>query len=145
MKVILREIPLEGLVVETEEPPSLIAEKPEGKEAEDIKFVKPFMLKAKIDKTPDTLIAFIEINSTYQSFCSRCLIDVIRDFECSFLLDFPITRQTEYVEFSEDIRQEIILSLPNRILCQEDCKGLCPKCGNNLNKAKCLCDDEQPG
>ncbi|MEG1706531.1 MAG: DUF177 domain-containing protein, partial [Clostridia bacterium] len=38
------------------------------------------------------------------------------------------------------VEDEIVLALPISILCQENCKGLCPKCGINLNKSTCSCD-----
>jgi uncharacterized protein len=39
------------------------------------------------------------------------------------------------------VREQVLLSLPSRTLCTEDCKGLCPRCGQNLNQAKCSCDE----
>lgn len=38
------------------------------------------------------------------------------------------------------VREQVLLSLPTRTLCTEDCKGLCPSCGQNLNSASCNCD-----
>ena len=35
---------------------------------------------------------------------------------------------------------ELLVSIPGKILCREDCKGLCPVCGTNLNVAECGCD-----
>jgi uncharacterized protein len=41
----------------------------------------------------------------------------------------------------EDVlREQVLLSLPVRTLCREDCKGLCPRCGQNLNSETCTCD-----
>lgn len=37
------------------------------------------------------------------------------------------------------VREQVLLSLPSRTLCKPDCKGLCPRCGQNLNVAKCNC------
>ena len=39
------------------------------------------------------------------------------------------------------VREQVLLSLPSRTLCTADCKGLCPRCGQNLNQAKCTCDE----
>ncbi|MDQ2835500.1 MAG: DUF177 domain-containing protein [Acidobacteriota bacterium] len=39
------------------------------------------------------------------------------------------------------VREQVLLSLPSRTLCTPDCKGLCPRCGQNLNQAKCSCDE----
>lgn len=38
------------------------------------------------------------------------------------------------------VREQVFLSLPARSLCGEDCKGLCPRCGKNLNSESCNCD-----
>ena len=41
----------------------------------------------------------------------------------------------------EDVlREQVLLSLPARTLCQPDCKGLCPRCGLNRNETACSCD-----
>ena len=38
---------------------------------------------------------------------------------------------------------EALLNWPSRVLCREDCKGLCPVCGHNLNEGDCGCDRSQ--
>jgi len=45
----------------------------------------------------------------------------------------------------EDVlREQVLLSLPVRTLCKPDCKGLCPRCGQNRNSQPCSCDEGQP-
>ena len=46
------------------------------------------------------------------------------------------------VDLSNPARDLILLSLPQVILCRQDCEGLCPKCGTNLNVNKCDCKNE---
>jgi uncharacterized protein len=42
----------------------------------------------------------------------------------------------------EDVlREQVLLSLPVRTLCKPDCKGLCPRCGQNRNSQPCHCDE----
>ena len=41
------------------------------------------------------------------------------------------------------VREAVILELPMRFLCSEDCKGLCPLCGANLNRGPCACGDRE--
>ena len=49
----------------------------------------------------------------------------------------------EEVDLDEIIQEQVYLSLPIiRILCKENCQGLCPVCGNNLNKENCQCNRE---
>lgn len=85
--------------------------------------------------------------------CARCLAPVNQAF--SVEVDFPIA--TGPVESEEEVivaegekidldalTQEILLvHLPWRLLCREDCKGLCPKCGKDLNEGSCDCDHKE--
>ena len=49
------------------------------------------------------------------------------------------------VDLSDELREDILMSLPHRFLCREDCAGLCPRCGANLNKGACGCPEEEGG
>jgi uncharacterized protein len=92
--------------------------------------------------------------------CARCLDPVAQRLEEQFDLLFrPIgvdggapehaisTSDTEigYYEggrlaLEDVLREQVLLSLPSRALCRQDCKGLCPRCGRNLNIETCACD-----
>ncbi|HEY0784266.1 MAG TPA: DUF177 domain-containing protein [Acidobacteriaceae bacterium] len=43
------------------------------------------------------------------------------------------------LEFKDVLREQVLLALPARTLCREDCKGLCPRCGGNQNAEPCTC------
>lgn len=43
------------------------------------------------------------------------------------------------LELEDLLREQILLSLPMRVLCREDCAGLCPRCGHNRNAGPCAC------
>ncbi len=45
----------------------------------------------------------------------------------------------DLIEVDEVVREQILLAVPMRKLCRQDCKGLCPVCGQNLNKETCAC------
>lgn len=45
------------------------------------------------------------------------------------------------IDLSDDIRQTVLLSVPLKLLCRENCKGLCPHCGINLNAETCACSE----
>ncbi len=47
------------------------------------------------------------------------------------------------IDLSPPVRDLILLSLPQVILCRENCAGLCPQCGTNLNESKCGCKNEE--
>jgi uncharacterized protein len=50
------------------------------------------------------------------------------------------TYQGKQLDLAPAIREQILLSLPVAPLCREDCKGLCPRCGKDLNDGECGCD-----
>ena len=56
-------------------------------------------------------------------------------------LSFPIDRN-HLLDLREAIRQNLVLSLPAKPLCREDCAGLCPHCGKDLNEGPCDCREE---
>ena len=49
----------------------------------------------------------------------------------------------ERLDLEELLREDILLDLPSKYLCSPDCKGLCPKCGKNLNEGSCGCQAEE--
>jgi len=109
---------------------------------DDARFITPIKVKAEVSRAADEIIAGITAASRYESFCGRCLQEVKRDWEASFLVAFDIDGKTEFIEMDEDIRQELVLNLPLRILCREDCRGLCVDCGVNLNNESCACAEK---
>jgi uncharacterized protein len=50
--------------------------------------------------------------------------------------------QATELELGEMVREELILAVPPYVLCREDCRGLCPQCGNDLNEGPCSCSPE---
>ncbi|MBC7320136.1 DUF177 domain-containing protein [bacterium] len=90
--------------------------------------------------------------------CSRCLDIYPQELEFSYEEvyteepfriigklteeDFKYTIENNMVDVSKSVRENIIMNLPIKPLCKEDCKGLCPICGKNLNREKCNCSLE---
>ena len=84
------------------------------------------------------------VAGTWTLACSRCLSPHPAPLSGEFDETYPLS--SEVIDVGEEVRQAIVLSLPERSLCREDCKGLCPRCGQNLNKAQCGCPaDAFPG
>jgi len=87
--------------------------------------------------------------------CARCLdtIDLILEPEVNLILlpeylphekdediDFE-TYKGDEIDLGGYLRELIAMSLPIKVLCVEECKGLCPNCGVNLNLEECSCKD----
>jgi len=99
-------------------------------------------------------------HGNFELLCARCVESVHSPLAGEFDLIFrpqavdadpgersitPDETEIGYYEESglslEDVvREQVLLSLPSRTLCKEDCKGLCPRCGQNLNLASCSCN-----
>ena len=90
--------------------------------------------------------------------CDRCLKPVKTlvelDFEREVLapelvMDDDTKEEQHFVdEYELDVEallaEELQMTWPSKILCEEDCKGICKKCGQNLNDGTCECDDFVP-
>jgi len=89
--------------------------------------------------------------------CDRCLEDVAVPFKIDVHkeIDFNATDEeriraldeTSYIDHSQLdvdllVYNEIFVHFPMKTLCRDDCKGLCLKCGHNLNEGECGCDRE---
>ena len=81
--------------------------------------------------------------------CTRCLTAVERNGRIPFIEryetgfhedDDALVCDGVTIDISDVIRQILITNEPVQVLCQEDCKGLCPQCGANLNDSSCGCD-----
>jgi uncharacterized protein len=72
--------------------------------------------------------------------CSRCaehFSRLIRDD--SFAVVKQVPNRSESVDLTEDMREAILCAFPSHPVCRSDCRGLCAKCGVNLNIGKCSC------
>jgi uncharacterized protein len=81
------------------------------------------------------------ITSKYRMiYLFKQLEDENNDERTDILVIHP---ETDKIELDEDIRDYSILAIPMKKLCSEDCKGLCPRCGKNLNEGPCDCKEEK--
>ncbi len=92
------------------------------------------------------LIVKGSVSVDVELMCVRCNIFFSTNARNdAFLRSYAITRSTESVDMTEDIREAALLLLPNFPLCGNDCKGLCPQCGCNLNTQTCSCQPRDFG
>jgi uncharacterized metal-binding protein YceD (DUF177 family) len=59
-----------------------------------------------------------------------------------FVRSVALAAENEAIDLTADIREDILLNLPRHQVCSDKCRGLCPKCGENLNKKQCACRPE---
>ncbi len=78
--------------------------------------------------------------------CSRCgsfFSTLARD--PAFLRDYLLQDGQRDVDVTPDLREAVLLNLPANPLCSDLCKGLCPRCGRNLNEELCECRPSSDG
>ncbi len=71
--------------------------------------------------------------------CGRCLKAVETEVTVPDLCWLIEAGDEDELDLTDEVRSEMLLALPMNLLCDEDCAGLCPVCGGDLNKKKCGC------
>ena len=119
----------------------------------------PVQGEVELTRTDRGVLAKGTLNTVVEIACSRCLsmfqrdlklrieeeylpvIDVLTGKTVSFPNEPDILTIDEHhvLDLSEMIRQYALLVIPMKPLCREDCAGLCPGCGHNLNQGTCDC------
>jgi uncharacterized protein len=109
-------------------------------------FERPVHLKMRISVVNRVFVAMGSYETSVTMECHRCL----RRFQSpaastDYIWEQPVKLSgDETIDLTDGIREDIILRLPLKNLCSEDCKGLCPKCGKNLNEGACGCKPAPP-
>ena len=106
----------------------------------DSRFRGPLEVRAKAERVSNTVLVATNIQGVFSSFCARCLEPVEEVWTKIFSFHIPVNDKIETIDLGEEIRQEVILNLPARILCKEDCKGICLGCRADLNREPCRCN-----
>lgn len=90
-----------------------------------------------------------EISTVVEVQCSRCLETFDYSLSVDFEESFSKSSNEDYYPIIEEdlilddmVMDNLILSMPLRLLCNDECKGLCHECGVNLNKVDCDCEKE---
>ncbi|RLB35617.1 MAG: hypothetical protein DRH11_02215 [Deltaproteobacteria bacterium] len=122
----------------------------------------PLELDIKVSRAGEKYLIKGEIAGGVRVRCDRCLEPFRWDFKSAFsvylVVPEPTTDQAdielleeemevdftegEAVELDQIIKEQVYLSLPMKCICKDDCLGLCPGCGVNLNREACQCKQE---
>ena len=116
---------------------------------------EPVLAQGVVRNTAGVLMMKGSVTTTIHGICDRCAAPFVRE------VDFPIDvvlvtelaseeNEDEWVfplvgdsaDLDDIVRTVFVLNLDSKLLCKEDCKGLCPRCGKNLNDGKCTCEKE---
>ena len=128
----------------------------EGLVFHDITFPEPIRVSGHVSSMAGYMELHLEAVVSYSTHCARCLEPIeniltfhidkpVADTKGSLSLENKDTDDYLLIEnnalsLDDAVSEQILMEFPMRHLCREDCKGLCPKCGNNRNNGDCGCD-----
>ena len=120
-----------------------------------VSFPSPMKVKGDITNTAGYMRMYLEAELDYEAKCARCLAKVDGSF--AFDLEKTVAPKEVLADLDEDrlddyaiiedgfldvdmyVREQLEMEFPLRFLCHDDCKGLCQRCGKNLNEGECDC------
>lgn len=111
-------------------------------------------VRVEFNKFEKNISSSITVNTLTHFLCDRCLNHINRNMEINFHVLFHyngdnlsseeenvvlISRDQQEIDLTPFIEEYLVLSIPMKVVCAEDCKGICPGCGADLNKEACKC------
>ena len=110
----------------------------------------PVRVSGSIENRAGIVNLIAKADLVYEAPCDRCATDVKRDYsfpvEHTLVVALESGDNDDFLEvpnmrlnLDELVEEDVNLALPSKYLCNEECKGLCAKCGKNLNDGPCDC------
>lgn len=118
----------------------------------DARFNRTVRVDASLEKSNRQLLLRVQFTTGGLFTCDRCLDEFQREVSSGYAIMYVmdnepvdgeegevqvISPDTNTIDIGEDVRQYALLALPLKMLCREDCAGLCPVCGVNRNRTAC--------
>jgi uncharacterized protein len=130
---------------------------------ERVKLTAPATVNGKIRLAGNEVFVNGHFDTRVQVECDRCLkpieLPVSADFELDYITgseyeSSAVAELTEAemsvavfdgkaIDVDEIVKEQILLAVPTRMLCREDCKGICPQCGVDRNTGECNCETKE--
>ena len=121
-----------------------------------VSFPSPMKVTGDITNTAGYMRMTLSLSVDYVAECARCLSPVSGSFTLdlektvaprNILADVPEEKLDDYaiiedgfLDIDDQLYDQLEMEFPSRFLCGEDCKGLCQRCGKNLNLGDCSCE-----
>lgn len=139
-----------------------VQQRPIHYRGERIDFPRPTEVTVRLTNTGRMLWADVHAEVHGVLRCSRCLREIPWDLDLDYAEEYVHRNELdpgedlegrdvrvgvydgEEIDLTEGLEEQILLALPLRSLCDEACRGLCPRCGRDLNEGPCGCDGYEP-
>ncbi len=105
----------------------------------DITFGKNVKYALHVSSVSGGILVAGKISLKVESECGRCLEKYVFSLIMAEVCHFYENVSGDYLDITDDIREDILINLPSKYICSDDCGGLCPSCGKNMNQEKCDC------
>ena len=126
---------------------------------ERVSLIQPATVSGKVRLAGNEVFVNGRVETQAQVECDRCLQPVEAPVDTDFALEYITGSEYESggpaelteaemsvsvfdgkgIDVDEVVKEQILLAVPTRMLCREDCKGICPECGADRNKGDCNC------
>jgi uncharacterized protein len=114
---------------------------------------QPLTIDLRLESLSAAIVASGRVRGRWRAVCSRCLTPLEADFDLALREVFeedPVEEETyplrqDEIDLEQPLRDLVVPELPLVPLCDEDCQGLCPSCGANLNAVSSGDTPEPPG
>ena len=163
MRVVVDSIPPEGIAFSEERGREWLTNIPEFSSGGETYLRGPIRLSGRVSQESQNLRLRGEVSARIHTLCARCGDEVDWPLQTAFeLVLMPgqekameeaadlspeeldhLYYQGPVVELDDYFREEVALGIPIQVLCRENCRGLCPRCGANFNRETCSCAPTQ--
>ena len=126
----------QNIELEGSEPASLL----EIEESELFRVTDPVSYRLLARRISGGVLVTGCVRTAVAGICGRCLEPAAQEVTAGEVELFYENPEGEELDITEDVRAELLLEMPMNLLCGEDCAGLCPGCGVNLNRERCRCE-----
>jgi uncharacterized protein len=159
MKFRLEDIPEEGLEANFSEAEDWLDERLRVEEKRLFRIIDPIRVHLRLSKSGSMIHVKSRLETGVELVCARCLEPFSLGLNSEFNVvlkprpDFPLAQERELnredlesdfyegeeIDLTSFVQDQVLLTLPQKAVCREECHGLCPHCGKNLNREVCQC------
>ncbi len=132
-------IPPEGVFIDGEITPAEAG----LKEDDRVNLPNSIDYKLQLSVVSGSFLARGQLSTIIRPRCDRCLHYYNLNIEVPDFCHYFENVNDEVFDLTEAVCEDIVLTFPQRMLCRDDCRGLCPQCGQNWNVRTCNCHEQR--
>ncbi len=110
----------------------------------------PVHIAGTVTNTGEGFLVQAKLAFEYEGRCARCLETFLTKETVELKEQYTPNRALanedslfyfngDVIDLTESLREQVILAIPMKLICDSECRGLCPECGSNLNQTDCQC------